>query len=378
MEQFLKSKLGSKFFVSFKANHIDRRVWIDAASKALGMNSAELWMEFSEKNGTPFIAVIPEMNFGDKDEETLFIRYASIPIVDTSGSVLGIASIDPVWAKKHLSEYAIYDWYTSSWELIAARYRAKTNLLSDKVKIHAQEVKPEEILEKICKTVDGIDYQKIVISPMLARYQIVYGAGETAFGELHERIINSLNDYLSIRLDQKKSVTLSINESPFLLSKDISNEFVLEKISKPQAGIIHQFPPLFRDRSDSVLLVDDNKSFLQIVSQYLTKQGIKVSTAIDGDKALTFLEEQTLLPSVIVCDLHMPNKNGFEFIQTLKSDERYQSIPVISLTSDKDVEAEISLLTLGVAAFISKNEDPRILALHVRRHLPVSNKKKAA
>jgi CheY-like chemotaxis protein len=105
---------------------------------------------------------------------------------------------------------------------------------------------------------------------------------------------------------------------------------------------------------------------------------MSVMTVHDGEQAHQFLETQDMLPAVIVCDLHMPKKNGFEFVQAIKQDERFRDIPVISLTSDKDVEAEISLLKLGVAAFISKSEDPRILALHVMRHVVIDDSKKAA
>jgi DNA-binding response OmpR family regulator len=59
--------------------------------------------------------------------------------------------------------------------------------------------------------------------------------------------------------------------------------------------------------------------------------------------------------------------NGKEFIERLKADPRLRSIPVIMLTSDDGVEAEVAALEIGADALISKTKDPRVLCAQVLR-----------
>jgi putative two-component system response regulator len=63
----------------------------------------------------------------------------------------------------------------------------------------------------------------------------------------------------------------------------------------------------------------------------------------------------------------MPLMNGRDLLQRVKSDERFSSIPVVMLTSDEDIEAEVSLLQTGAAAFLSKSKDPRVLSAQIRK-----------
>jgi len=374
-ERFLRTRFGTTFFRTFQVYHVDRRSWMTHAAVALHRSQEDLLMEFAEANGAPFIGTIPEIVFGDPVEEELFMRVGSIPIVDKAGAVLGIASVDPLWAQKQLQAYSAYDWYTASWEQIAARFRAP---LAEAPSAASRAVQPEEILEKICGAISTIEYRALAISLTDRRYTVTRLDGATMLGDLHPRLIQPLSAYLQGRAQLHPTTPLLVGTMQFYLTVDTTGSYVLEKRVAPHTATLHQFPQRQQQRSNTVLLVDDNKSFLSIVSQYLTKQGMSVMTVHDGEQAQQFLETQDMLPAVIVCDLHMPKKNGFEFVQAMKQDERFRDIPVISLTSDKDVEAEISLLKLGVAAFISKSEDPRILALHVMRHVVIDDSKKAA
>ena len=87
-------------------------------------------------------------------------------------------------------------------------------------------------------------------------------------------------------------------------------------------------------------------------------------------RALEKLESAgAVMPKVIICDLHMPVMNGRELLARLKNDERFKQIPVVMLTSDDDVDAELQLLASGADAFVSKAKDPRVLTAQVRRLL---------
>lgn len=117
-----------------------------------------------------------------------------------------------------------------------------------------------------------------------------------------------------------------------------------------------------------VLVVDDNPMFCRIVERLLKRDNFQVSFAENGRAAFEMLVGQiTFLPKVIICDLHMPEMNGREFVQNLKQDPRLRSIPVIMLTSDDGVEAEVAALETGADALVSKTKDPRVLCAQVVR-----------
>jgi CheY-like chemotaxis protein len=117
-----------------------------------------------------------------------------------------------------------------------------------------------------------------------------------------------------------------------------------------------------------VLVVDDNPMFCRVLERLLKRENCEVSFAENGVQALEKLT--TLIaftPKVIICDLHMPKMNGREFVSRLKEDPRFRNIPVIMLTSDDGVDAELSMLEVGADALISKSKDPRVLCAQVIR-----------
>jgi CheY-like chemotaxis protein len=128
-----------------------------------------------------------------------------------------------------------------------------------------------------------------------------------------------------------------------------------------------------------VLVIDDNPMFCRIVERLLKRENYQVSFAENGRVAYEMLVGQlSFLPKVIICDLHMPEMNGKEFVQTLRQDLRLRSIPVIMLTSDDGVEAEVAALETGADALVSKTKDPRVLCAQVVRLSKSSSLQEAA
>ena len=80
-----------------------------------------------------------------------------------------------------------------------------------------------------------------------------------------------------------------------------------------------------------VLVVDDSLTTRTLEKNILEAAGYRVRTATDGQEALQVLMEQSC--DVIVADVEMPNMNGFELARRIKSDSRWQRLPVILVTS---------------------------------------------
>ncbi len=83
----------------------------------------------------------------------------------------------------------------------------------------------------------------------------------------------------------------------------------------------------------SVLIIDDEKVFRDILSLNLAKQGYKVESAANGQRAIEFLKLNSV--DLIILDLKMPQMDGNQFLQSFKSDLKL-NIPYIILTNVKD------------------------------------------
>ena len=89
----------------------------------------------------------------------------------------------------------------------------------------------------------------------------------------------------------------------------------------------------YRDESDmgSVLVVDDDADSRDVVSRLLGRAGYTVRSAVNGRDAL--IAVTTAPPDVIILDAMMPEMNGVEFLQVIRSYLRWSTLPVILLTA---------------------------------------------
>jgi two-component system alkaline phosphatase synthesis response regulator PhoP len=80
-----------------------------------------------------------------------------------------------------------------------------------------------------------------------------------------------------------------------------------------------------------ILLVDDDPDLVEAVSTILESKGYAVAAAYGGVEGLK--KARTENPDLIVLDVMMPDKNGYEVCKELKADKKYRSIPVLLLTA---------------------------------------------
>jgi two-component system, OmpR family, alkaline phosphatase synthesis response regulator PhoP len=84
----------------------------------------------------------------------------------------------------------------------------------------------------------------------------------------------------------------------------------------------------------TILVVDDEPDFVSIVQSNLEKEGFNVQVAYDGVEGMEKVRQSP--PDLIVLDVMMPEKDGYEMCSELKSDEQYADIPVLMLTAVAD------------------------------------------
>jgi two-component system alkaline phosphatase synthesis response regulator PhoP/two-component system response regulator VicR len=120
-------------------------------------------------------------------------------------------------------------------------------------------------------------------------------------------------------------------------------------------------------KKHKILVVDDQKHIVRLVQITLEKAGYEVIPAYDGVEALELVEKET--PDLIVLDVMMPRMDGFEVLQRLQADPRFQRIPVVMLTA-KAQDADIWRgWASGVSSYLVKPFNPRELLTFVQRIL---------
>ena len=116
----------------------------------------------------------------------------------------------------------------------------------------------------------------------------------------------------------------------------------------------------------TIFVVDDNSTNLTAAKTALdgTYKTFALSSA-----ARMFKLAGKIMPDLILLDINMPEMDGFEAMQALKSDKTLQYVPVIFLTSRLDAEAEIRGFNMGALDFINKPFSPPVLIKRIETHI---------
>lgn len=114
----------------------------------------------------------------------------------------------------------------------------------------------------------------------------------------------------------------------------------------------------------NILLVDDSKTELHVLSELLTKNGYKVRTAENGDEALKRLQEGT--PDLIMMDVVMPGQNGFQLTRAITRDPAFASVPVIICTSKNQETDRVWGMRQGARDYVVKPVNPDELLAKIK------------
>jgi len=118
------------------------------------------------------------------------------------------------------------------------------------------------------------------------------------------------------------------------------------------------------DFEATILIVDDEPTNVDMLSQELDEEGYKLLTAYDGEEALIKVQEHK--PDLILLDVMMPKVDGFTVCRILKGSGKTVLIPVILLTALRDHEDRVPGIDAGADDFISKPFDGDELLAKIR------------
>ena len=119
--------------------------------------------------------------------------------------------------------------------------------------------------------------------------------------------------------------------------------------------------------SDLVLIVDDSPETLGMLNATLEKENMTSLVALEGNQALSIASK--MVPDIILLDAMMPNMDGFEVCQRLKSDPQLRSIPVIFMTGLSDTQSVVKGFESGGVDYITKPIVHSELIARIRVHL---------
>jgi DNA-binding NtrC family response regulator len=112
-----------------------------------------------------------------------------------------------------------------------------------------------------------------------------------------------------------------------------------------------------------VLLVDDEREFVETLSERMEARGLKVARAYSGDECLERIPEEK--PDVVILDVLMPGKDGIETLREIK--QKYPLIEVMMLTGHGTIETAIDGLKLGAYDYLMKPTETADLVSKILR-----------
>lgn len=113
--------------------------------------------------------------------------------------------------------------------------------------------------------------------------------------------------------------------------------------------------------NQTILIVDDEPTIVEVVALYLRREGFAVQTAGDGATALALVAQQR--PDLIVLDIMLPGMSGFDVTRKLQA---VGEIPLIMLTARSDETDRVVGLELGADDYVTKPFSPRELVARVK------------
>jgi len=121
-----------------------------------------------------------------------------------------------------------------------------------------------------------------------------------------------------------------------------------------------------------LLLIDDDPNLILLVKDYLEFRGYEVVTADNGMEALEVLDQE--IPDMIICDIMMPEMDGYTFVERVRQDSRSSWIPVLFLSAKGQSQDRVKGLNKGADVYMVKPFEPEELVAQVESSLKQANR----
>jgi CheY-like chemotaxis protein len=150
------------------------------------------------------------------------------------------------------------------------------------------------------------------------------------------------------------------------MDADIETLTALPGTSSIVQDVVSTIRPLAEDavstevvERGSLLVVDDNETNRDLLARHLERQGHTVAVAENGRQALEMIQRDRF--DLVLLDVIMPEMNGYQVLQRLKSDEAWRDIPVIMISALDEMDSVVRCIKMGAEDYLPKPFDPVLL-----------------
>jgi two-component system chemotaxis sensor kinase CheA len=179
---------------------------------------------------------------------------------------------------------------------------------------------------------------------------VVFSDGERSMGLVVDEIVDIVDDTLNIELVDNRS--------------DLVGSAVIRGRATEVVNVGHYLPLAYEDwgRSSSqksaqatrsILLVDDSAFFRDMLTPVLKAAGYRVIPAASAEQALDLLGSGPRI-DVLITDVEMPGRNGFNLVEAVRGHAGFADLPVIALSSGVSPEAIDQARKLKISEFVAK------------------------
>ena len=112
-------------------------------------------------------------------------------------------------------------------------------------------------------------------------------------------------------------------------------------------------------RPKTILSAEDNDANRRIIRDLFGKKGYKIVEAVDGVEAIALVKQ--IKPDIILMDIQLPKKSGYDVTKEIKADPELKHIPIIAVTSYALSGDEDKALEAGCDAYVTKPFRPKLL-----------------
>lgn len=178
---------------------------------------------------------------------------------------------------------------------------------------------------------------------------IMFKEGDITCAEIISQLKKNVADlppiiFISVRNDIEARLAAANAGAQRYFTKPVD----FKKLSHALHGLVE----LSTNKPFRVLFVDDQKSLLNFYNTVLTGAGMEVITLSNPLECLDLLEE--FKPDVIVLDVYMPECTGPELAQVIRQDDNWAITPIMFLSSESDLDAQLDAMNLGGESFMLK------------------------
>lgn len=109
------------------------------------------------------------------------------------------------------------------------------------------------------------------------------------------------------------------------------------------------------------MIIDDSRVLRRLLGDMLRHFGFDVCEAVNGSEGLDLLQRGSS-PDVVLVDWNMPVMNGLQFVKAVRADERFQTLPLMMVTSETEIEQMQTALAAGANEYVMKPFGKEVIA----------------